>query len=116
MGKERRKLTIGLKQQVGQEIESGLITKTGACRKYEIADGVVTRWLEKYRTGTLVEKPTTEEKSLRAENERLKAKIGELTMHIDLLKKMEVYAQQRKREDLCVITAKHLAALPGGAK
>ena len=77
MGKERRKFTIGFKQQVVQEIESGLVSKSGACRKYEIADGVVTRWLEKYRTGTLLEKPTTEEKSLRAENERLKVKVKE---------------------------------------
>ena len=99
MGKERRKFTIGFKQQVVQEIESGLVSKSGACRKYEIADGVVTRWLEKYRTGTLVEKPTTEEKSLRAENERLKVKVGERTMQIDLLKKLETYAQRKRSRE-----------------
>lgn len=116
MGKERRKFTIGFKQQVVQEIESGLVTKAGACRKYAIADGVVERWVLKYRDGTLVEKPSTEEKALRAENERLKAKVGELIMLIDVLKKMENYARQKKKEESCVITSRTLAALPGGAK
>src|SRR3990167_9469933 len=116
MGKERRKFTIGFKQQVVQEIESGLVSKSGACRKYEIADGVVTRWLAKYRTGTMVEKPTTEEKSLRAENERLKVKVGERTMQVDLLKKLEAYAQQRRKENTSVIPLRNLAQFQGGAK
>jgi transposase-like protein len=116
MGKVRRKFTIGFKQQVVQEVEAGLITKIQAARKYELSAGAIERWIWKYRDGTLVEKPTTEEKALKAENERLKAKIGELTMQIDLLKKLEAYAQQRRKENTSVITLRNLAQFQGGAK
>lgn len=116
MGKIRRKFTTGFKQQVVQEIESGLVTKAQAARKYEVSAGVIDRWIWKDRDGSLIEKPSTDEKALRAENERLKAKIGDLTMQIDLLKKMEAYAQQRRKENTSVITAKNLAQFRGGAK
>ncbi len=89
MGKTRRKFSVGFKQQVVEEIESGLLTTGEAFRKYEISAGAINRWIEKRQEGMLVEKPTTEEKALRAENEKLKAKIGELTMQVDLLKKDE---------------------------
>jgi len=113
MGKNRRKFTTGFKQQVVQEIESGLVTKALVARKYEVSAGVIDRWIWKDRDGSLIEKPSTDEKALRAENERLKAKIGDLTMQIDLLKKMEVYAQQRRKENTSVITAKNLAQFRG---
>lgn len=116
MGKTRRKFTIGFKQQVIQEIESGLVGKAQAARKYEISVGVIDRWVWKYRDGSLVERPSTEEKALRTENERLKAKIGELTMTVDLLKKMEAYAQERRKESSSVVTAKTLGLLRGGAR
>ena len=54
--------------------------------------------------------------AVKAENERLKAKIGELTMQIDLLKKLEAFARQMRKEDTSVITAKNLAQFQGGAK
>lgn len=116
MGKTRRKFEIGFKRQVVEEIESGLITKYGAARKYDISAGVIERWREKYEAGILTGKPTSEEKALKAENERLKAKVGELIMQIDILKKMEDYARQRRKEDTCVITGKNLGEFQGGAK
>lgn len=116
MGKTRRKFTTGFKQQVVQEIESGLVTKAQAARKYEISVGVIERWIWKSRDGSLVEKPSTEEKALKVENERLKAKVGELTMTVDLLKKMEAFAQERRKETSSVVTAKTLGLLRGGAK
>lgn len=116
MAKTYRKFSIGLKQQVVQEVEAGLVTKAQAARKYEISAGVIWRWIGKYRAGTLIGKPSSEEKVLQIENERLKAKIGELTMQIDLLKKLEVYAQQRRKGTTSVITAKNLAQFQGGAK
>ncbi len=116
MGKVRRKFTTGFKQQVVQEIESGLVTKAQAARKYEISAGVIDRWIWKSHDGSLIEKPSNDEKALRAENERLKAKVGDLTMQIDLLKKLEAYAQQKRRENTSVITAKNLAQYQRGAK
>ena len=116
MGKIRRKFTTGFKQQVVQEVEAGLVTKAQAARKYEVSASVIDRWIWKYRDGTLVDKPSSEEKALKAENERLKAKIGELTMQIDLLKKLEAYAQQRRKENTSVITLRNLAQFQGGAE
>lgn len=116
MGKVRRKFTTGFKQQVVQEVEAGLVTRAQAARKYEVSAGAIDRWVWKYRDGTLIERPSTEEKALRVENERLKAKIGELTMQIDLLKKLEAYAQQKRKENTSVITLRNLAQFQGGAK
>jgi hypothetical protein len=81
-----------------------LVSKAQAARKYELSAGVIDRWIWKYRDGTLTERSSSEEKALRAENERLKAKIGELTMENDLLKKLEAYAQQRRKENTSVIS------------
>ena len=116
IGKTRRKFTVGFKQQVIQEIESGLVTVAQAARKYEISQGVIDRWRWKSRDGKLVEKPSSDEMAVRAENERLKAKVGELTMQIDLLKKLEAYAQQKRKEDTSVITGRNLAQFQRGAK
>jgi len=116
MGKTRRKFTIGFKQQVIQEIESGLVTTAQAARKYDVSQGVIDRWRWKSRDGKLVEKPSSDEMAVRAENERLKAKVGELTMQIDFLKKLEAYAQQKRKENTSVITAKNWAQFQGGAK
>ena len=116
MGKTRRRFTAGFKQQVVQEVEAGLVAKAQAARKYEVSASVIDRWIWKYRDGTLVDKPSSEEKALKAENERLKAKIGELTMQIDLLKKLEAYAQQKRKENTSVITLRNLAQFQGGAK
>lgn len=115
MGKVRRKFTTGFKQQVVQEVEAGLVTKAQAARKYEVSAGVIDRWIWKYRDGTLNGKPSSEAKALQAENERLKAKIGELTMQIDLLKKLEAYAQQKRKENTSVITLKNLDQFKRGA-
>ena len=116
MGKMRRKFTVGFKQQVIQEIEGGLVSTAQAARKYEISQGVIDRWRWKWRDGKLLDKPSGEEMAVRAENERLKAKIGELTMQVDLLKKLETYAQQKRKETTSVITAKNLVQFQGGAK
>lgn len=116
MGRVRRKFTIGFKQQIVDEIESGLITRTAAARKHEVSASVIERWVMKARIGELAEKPTSTEKSLRVENEKLKAKVGELTMLVDLLKKMEDYGQQRRKENLSAVISKNLAVYQGGAK
>jgi transposase len=117
MGKrERRKFSMGFKQQVVAEIASGLVTTAQAARKYEISASVIDRWRGQQQDGQLVERPTTEGKALQAENERLKAKIGELTMQIDLLKKLDAYAQRQRNERTSVITAKNVAQFQGGAK
>jgi hypothetical protein len=48
--------------------------------------------------------------------EKLQAKIGELTMTIDLLKKLDESIRQQRKEDGCVITSKNLAQFQRHAK
>lgn len=116
MGKVRRKFTVGFKQQIVMEVESGRMTPAEACRRYEVSWGVLSNWRRKFIEGGLKGKPSNRELALEAENERLKAKVGELTMLVDLLKKMEDFARQRQSEISSVVTSKNLGASRGGAK
>ena len=116
MGRGRRTYEIGFKRQVVEEIESGLMRSSDAARKYEVSPSLIDRWREKYRNGTLVERPSTSDQMLRAENERLKAKVGELAMEVDLLKKLADSERRQRREHSSVVTGRNLAVYAGGAK
>jgi len=115
MGKIRRKFQVEFKQQLVQQIEAGAITQSQASREYQISSGVISHWRLKFRQGVLIERPSTRERLLEAENERLKAKVGDLTMRIDLLKKMEDYARRQRSADSSVITGKNLVQFRRGA-
>jgi len=116
MGRNRRSFTIGFKQQVVAEVKSGQISLNGASRKYELSFSTVERWIERFDAGKLTGKSEAGEMALRAENERLKAKVGELTMENDLLKKFDTWVRQRRKENTSVITGNNLAQFVGGAK
>lgn len=116
MGRNRRSFTIGFKQQVVAEIKSGQITVNAASRKYELSYSSVEKWVQRFEEGKLTGKPDGEEMALLAENERLKAKVGELTMQIDLLKKFQSWRQQQRNVNTSVITEKNLAQFVRGAK
>lgn len=116
MGRNRRSFTIGFKEQVVAEVKGGQISINGAGRKYEVSYSTIERWIARFDAGKLTGKQDIDEMALRAENERLKAKVGELTMENDLLKKFQSWRQQRRSADTCVITEKNLAQFVGGAK
>lgn len=116
MAKSYRKYEAGFKKQLVQEIEVGLTSRTEAARRYGISANLIDKWLSKYRSGTLNEKPTSEEIRLRAENERLKIKVAEQALENDLLKKLMVSERQRRKEGSSVITGRSLVACAGGAK
>ena len=115
MGKIRRKFQVEFKQQLVREIESGVITQSQAAREYQISASVISHWRLKFQRGALVERPSSRERVLEAENEKLKAKVGDLTMKIDLLKKMEDYARRLRSVDSLVITGKNLVQFKKGA-
>lgn len=116
MVRARRAFSLDFKRQVVAEVEGGLLSLSEAGKKYRICDGTIGRWLTNSRVGLITIHMTATEKALRLENELLKSKVGELTMQIDVLKKLEGYARQRKKEGSSVITSKSLAASGGGAK
>jgi transposase-like protein len=116
MGKQRRKFDTGFKQQIVQEVESGLLSVSTASRKYQISGSVIDRWRHQARQGGLQGGPSVRAKSLERENRELKEKVAELYLENDHLKKLGDWLRQRRSVSTSVITAESLARLPKGSK
>lgn len=108
MGKIRRKFEAEFKRQLIAEIEAGHMTTSQAARDHQLSRSLVERWRMQYRNNALVDRPSPRERQLEAENEKLKAKIGDLVMQMDHLKKLQAWVQRQKSADTSVITAKNL--------
>jgi len=108
MGKIRRKFEVDFKRQLITQIEAGQLSMAQAARDYQIAHSVLERWRAQYRNHTLTDTPSVRERQLEAENEKLKAKIGDLVMQMEHLKKLQTCVQQQRNADTSVITAKNL--------
>lgn len=107
MGKIRRKFEAGFKRQLVEQIEAGELTVTQAARDQQLSRSLVDRWRAQYRNNTLADRPSSRERQLEAENEKLKAKIGDLVMQIEHIKKLQAWLQRQKSADTSVITAKN---------
>jgi transposase-like protein len=116
MGKQRRKFETGFKQQIIQEVESGLLSVGAASRKYQIAGSVIDRWRRQTRQGGLETIPSIRERGLERENRELKEKLAELYLENEHLKKLGDWLRRRKSVSTSVITAESLARLPKGSK
>lgn len=108
MGKIRRKFEVEFKRQVVAQIETGQLSMAQAARDYQLAHSVLERWRAQYRNNALSDPPSTRERQLEAENEKLRAKVGDLVMQLDHLKKLQTWVQQQRSADTSVITAKNL--------
>jgi transposase-like protein len=109
MGKIRRKFDVSFKTQVCQRIEAGIQTVIEICHDNQLQRAVVEGWMQRYVSGSLGAKSSNQQKDLERENEKLKAKIGELTMTIDLLKKVGAWKKQQISVASSIITSKNLA-------
>jgi transposase-like protein len=116
MGKQRRKFETGFKQQIVQEVESGLLTVSAASRKYQISGSVIDRWRREAREGGLDSAPSARERLLERENRELKERLAELYLEVDHLKKLGDWLRRHKSVSTSVITAQSLARLPKGPK
>lgn len=116
MGKQRRKFETGFKQQIIQEVESGLLSVSAASRKYQIAGSVIDRWRRQARQGGLEAGSSCRERGLERENRELKEKLAELYLENEHLKKLGDWLRRRKSATTCVITAENLPRLPKGSK
>ena len=86
MGKQRRKFENGFKQQIISEIESGVLSVSGASRKYQISSSVIDRWRRQARRGGLETTLSVREKALEFENRELKEKLADLYLENHHLK------------------------------
>ena len=112
MGKQRRKFETGFKQQIVQEVESGLLSVSAASRKHQISGSVIDRWRQQARQGGLESAPSVREKFLERENRELKERLAELYLEVDHLKKIGDWLRRHKNGTTCVITAQSLTRLP----
>lgn len=115
MGKIRRKFDVQFKLRVAEAIESGAAEIGALCREQQLSRSVVERWAEKHREGTLGAK-ANRERELERQVEKLQAKVGEMTMQIDLLKKVADWKRQQRSDDSSIITSGSLARLRQPAK
>jgi transposase-like protein len=116
MGKQRRKFETGFKQQIVQEVESGLLSVSAASRKYQISGTVIDRWRRQARQGGLEATASVREKFLERENRELKERLAELYLEVDHLKKLGDWLRRHKNGTTSVITAESLARLSKGSK
>lgn len=107
MGKQRRKFDSRFKRQVVQEVEAGLSINEAA-RRHAVSPSVIVKWRQHFREGTLTDTPSASEKALEKELDRYKAKVAELLMENDLLKKFHQWSRRQKKLDTSVVTAKNL--------
>ena len=108
MGKIRRKYETEFKRQLVAQIEAGQLSAQEAARKHQLARRLIDYWRDQYRNNALVDRPSKRERELEAENEKLKAKVGDLVMQMDHIKKLQAWVQQKRNADTSVITAKNL--------
>ena len=109
-GKIRRKFEPEFKRQMVEQVETGQVTMAQAAREYQISRSLIERWRKQYRSNVsaLADQPSRQERQLEAENEKLKAKIGDLVMQIEHLKKLQVWVRQRKSANTSAITSNNL--------
>jgi transposase-like protein len=108
MGKIRRKYEADFKRQLIAQIEAGQLTAQQAAREHQLSRSLIEYWRKQYHSNGLVDRPSKRERQLEAENEKLKAKIGDLVMQMDYIKKLQAWVQRNKNADSSVITAKNL--------
>jgi transposase-like protein len=108
MGRIRRKYETEFKRQLVGQIEAGEITVREAAREHQLSRSLIEYWRKQYQNNALIDRPSKRERQLEAENEKLKAKIGDLVMQMDHIKKLQAWVQQKRNADTSVITAKNL--------
>lgn len=110
MAKTYRTYSTEFKQQVIAEIDAGSISLSEAARQHEISRSLVERWRVQIHGGTLPERPTAKERQLEKELEKAQAKIGQLTLMIDMLKKIQKPSVSMKESKGSVVTGESWAS------
>lgn len=88
--RQHRHFSTEFKLQVVKAYLDGEGSLKGIARRYEISHTLVMFWLDKHRRGALTEEDNLEEKvrDYEAKIAALERKVGQLTMQLDVLKKL----------------------------
>ena len=112
--KKYRHHSLEYKQKIIAEIESGQRSKSVIAREENISPSLIERWYNQFQQGTLREHPSRREKQLEKELDRYKKKVGELTLTIDLLKKIADRSVRMRKSNSLVVTEKNVVRLRKG--
>jgi len=116
MGQNRRKISPELRNRILKAIDAGEISTSQAARQHQVSRSLIEYWKKRRREGQLADETTARERQLERENRELKARVGELVMQMEHLKKLQHWVRQSKSVDTSVITAENLDQFRKGAK
>jgi len=105
--KKYRTFSAAFKQQLVEQIESGVISCSQAAKEHQLSPSLVDRWRQRYAQGGFVEKPSAQQKALQRELEHCKQKIADLLLENDLLKKLKASSQATRELSGSVVTIKN---------
>ena len=105
MGRIRRTFDHSFKFKVCQSIDAGAKNVPDICKEYQLQRPIVERWFQLFVNGELEKKTGNREQELERETQKLQAKIGELTMQIDALKKLENLKREPRSENSFRVTS-----------
>lgn len=104
MKKQYRRYDEEFKRDLVARIDGGNLTKAQAARENNIAPTLIDRWQSQIHDGTLRTRPSPREKQLERELEMYKKKVGELSVQVDLLKKVKQASVSTRRSSGYVVT------------
>ena len=104
------------KRMLVAQVDTGLITKAAAGRENNISPSLIDRWRQQIHNGTFRDRPTPREKELERELNRYKKKLAELTMEVELLKKLKSDLAHMKKSNGYIVTRKKPEQLKGDAE
>ena len=105
--KKYRQFTEEFKRNLVERIDTGELTKAAAARENNLSPTLLDRWREQIHEGTMVPRISLREKQLEKELDKYKKKVGEMSLQIDLLKKLREVYPSTKRPVGYIITGKN---------
>lgn len=114
--KKYRSFTNEFKRNLVGRIERGEVTRMQVAREAGLSPSLVDKWRKQIREGTFRDRPTSREKELERDLDRYKKKVGELTMELDLLKKINESFASMRRSNGSVVTPENTAVSGGPVK
>jgi transposase len=120
------KHSVEFMMAVAEQVLSGQMSYRQASERYGVSHGSISCWKEKYRKfmlhrmkqagrkGALT--PVGREAALELENKQLKQELADLYLQVRMLKKVQAFEEQAKRDASSIITSESFERSKRGAK
>ena len=114
--KKYRHFDEDFKRELVAHIASGSITQAQAAREHNLSPSLIDRWRKQVHDGTMCSRPSAREKQLERELEIYKKKVGELSVQVDLLKKLKADLASTRRSNGYIVTGQPSGRSTKGSK